>query len=157
VKTISLLILLAATTFAAPKPEDGPYSPTMSADFRRKGELYPAALGIRPWKTEKPADYSGHFVDADSQSTIDLQVITRGAENRGEWLVHGSWKMDQDAQAPRAITWAGASLELESKHAYAYAARGCLFLFFVQYRDPDRESGDLRPAVLVGDRLFVRE
>ena len=157
-RAIAVLCLLFFATGFAAKPEDGPYTPTMSDDFWRKGELYPSALGLRPWKPADPKEYAGRFVGiSETGSSIEVQVNARSAEGERQWRTDGVWKHSTDTKAPREVSWTNASLEIGSKHTYAEAARGCFFIFFVLYRDPDQPQAAPRPALLIGDRLFARE
>ena len=157
-KTIAFLCLLFVATGFAAKPEDGPYEPTMSDDFLRQGELYPAALGLRPWKPVDPKEYAGCFVGVSEPGTsIEVQVHSRSSDRETTWHADGVWRQSTGAKAPRVISWTKASLHLSSKHTYAEAARGCFFIFFVHYRDPDQAPAPPRPALLIANRLFVRE
>jgi hypothetical protein len=153
--TVCAFLLCVATASAA-NPEKGPYTPKMSSDFvRAGGEAYPTALGARPWKTEDPAAYSGEFVDvANPALTVSVKVTK---DRNGEWLADGEWKLIDLREHPQTVTWTRASMEFGTKHTYAYGGRGTLFIFFVNYRDPDAKDGEPRQAVLIGDHLFARK
>jgi hypothetical protein len=157
-KELLCVWLLLFTTGFCVKPEDGPYAPSMSGEFWRKGELFPSSLGLRPWKPADAKAYAGRFVGlAEPASVIELKVRSSSAADGTRWRTDGNWKIVNGSDLERTISWTGASLELDSKHTYAEAARGCFFIFFVLYRDPDLPAAEFRPALLIGDRLFPRE
>src|SRR5688572_24069622 len=136
-KALCLVLSVAVASLAA-KPERGPYNPTMESASWRKGDLYPAALGLRPWKPADPKELSGQFVSLDGpESTIELQVAFRESSQQSQWQMDGTWKLPGEAGDARVISWQRMNLELDSKHSYAYGARGCFILYFVNYRDPD--------------------
>ncbi len=116
--------LLAAGTHAV-QPEKGPYSPRMSSDYLgTDGELYPVAIGVRPWKPEDPANYAGQYTDvANPALSVNLRV---NKAKDGEWTTDGEWKLKDLREHPRVVSWKRASMEFESKHTYAHAGRGTL-------------------------------
>ena len=155
-KAIACALMLGAVLASAANPEKGPYSPRISSDFiRAGGEAYPTALGARPWKAEDPATYSGQFVDiSDPALTVNIRVAK---DKHGDWLADGDWKLKDLREHPQSVSWFRAPMEFDTRHTYAYGGRGSLFIFFVHYRDPDAKDGELRQAVLIGDRLFARK
>jgi hypothetical protein len=157
-RAIAFLWVAVVTVGIAAKPEDAPYQPAMSGDFWRAGELYPSALGLRRWKPADPKEYTGRFVGlSDPSSTIELGApAPSGLTDDRSWRIDGVWKLPAGPKPPRSISWTNARLELGSENTHVEAARGCFFIFFVLYRDPDH-PGDPRPALLIEDRLFVRQ
>jgi hypothetical protein len=155
-KLVVLALMLAASIACAAKPEQGPYSPTMSSDFLGSdGELYPTALGVRPWKTEDPSAYSGQYVDT-ANPAFKVTIKVKQSPN-AEWLCDGDWRVSDHREHPRTVSWTRAAVELDTKHTYAYGGRGTLFIFFVQYRDPNAKDGEAKPALMIGDHLFTRK
>ncbi len=154
--TVLLGMCLVAAAAQAIQPEKGPYAPRLSSDYLgADGELYPIAIGVRPWKPEDPASYAGQYTDvANPALSVKLQV---NKAKDGNWTTAGEWKLKDLREHPRVVSWTRASMELESKHTYAHAGRGTLFVFFVQYRDPGAKGNEPRPAVMIGDHLFAKK
>ena len=156
-KAIALFAMcLLAIAMEAAQPEKGPYAPQLSSDYLgADGELYPSAIGVRPWKSEDPTTYGGEYTDmANPALGVKLRI---NKDKDGTWTAGGEWKLKDLREHPRVVSWTRASMELESKHTYAHAGRGTLFVFFVQYRDPGAKGGEPTPAVMIGDHLFAKK